>query len=99
MIRPESVAEQVQRLQQRVEELSIERDHWRRVAEGKAAGLTVRSAMKLFSVSRRTVYNWIKDKKVRVWSTPGGHPRLDVLQLLRTTVPMQTLETHDSDEK
>jgi excisionase family DNA binding protein len=39
--------------------------------------LTVDEAAAIVGVSRRTIYNWMYAKRVTVWRTPSGSPRID----------------------
>lgn len=48
---------------------------------------TIQRAMKITGVSRRTIYNWMTQKRIRVLYTAGGAPRLYVSDLLTPHKP------------
>lgn len=78
----QSLEERIDRLELQVQTLTLERNHWQQIAFTKAAGMKISEAMQVFSVSRRTIYNWIHEGKLKAWRTPGGQQRIDATALL-----------------
>ena len=52
----------------------------------------IQGACKLAGVSRRTIYNWMAQKKVTVFRTPGGSVRLLKAELVKLDQPQATEE-------
>ena len=46
--------------------------------------LTIQEACRVARVSRRTLYNWMRDGKIRAVRTAGGGVRIDPASLFQT---------------
>ena len=47
--------------------------------------VNVKQAMEIAGVSRRTIYNWMEQGKLRTVRTPSGRPRIDPASLFVAT--------------